>query len=97
MSHSTVNKLALLSLTFKNFLVPIRVGFVIWFLGVGILSWEYSYLFPYVHGTLDFLISSGQFGKQKLPPFNIQLLAVIYFALITSFSYVLYVTKKDKG
>jgi hypothetical protein len=77
--------------------VPIGVGFVIWFLGVGILSWEYSYLFPYVHGTLDFLISSGQFGKRKIPPFNIQLLAVIYFALITSVSCVLYVMKKDKG
>jgi hypothetical protein len=50
-----------------------------------------------VHGTLDFLISSGQFGKRKIPPFNIQLLAVIYFALITSVSCVLYVMKKDKG
>jgi hypothetical protein len=87
----------LICLQFKNFLVPIGVGFVIWFLGVGILSWEYSYLFPYVHGTLDFLISSGQFGKRKIPPFNIQLLAMIYFVLITSVSYVLYVVKKDKG
>jgi len=87
----------LICLQFRNFLVPIGTGFVIWFLGVGMLSWEYSYLFPYVHGTLDFLISSGQFGNRKIPPFNIQLLAMVYFALITTVSYVLYVTKKDKG
>lgn len=86
----------LISLQFRNFLVPVGVGFVIWFLGVGILSWEYSYLLPYVHSTLDFLISSNQFGGRKIPV-NIQLLAVIYFALFTTASYVLYVTKKEKG
>lgn len=87
----------LLSLQFKNFLVPIGTGFVIWFLGIGLLPWEYSYIFPYVHSTLDFLISSNQFGNRKIPPVNIQLLAVIYFALITIVSYLLYVTKKEKG
>jgi lantibiotic transport system permease protein len=87
----------LISLQYRNFLVPIGAGFAIWFLGVGMLPWEYSYIFPYTHGTLDFLISSGQFGNRKIPPINIQLLAVIYFALFTSASYVLYVTKKEKG
>lgn len=87
----------LISLQFKNFLVPIGAGFVIWFLGIGMLSWEYSYLFPYVHSTIDFLIGSGQFGNRKIPPINIQLLAVIYFVIITTVSYVLYVTKKEKG
>ena len=87
----------LISLQFKNFLVPIGVGFVIWFLGIGMLSWEYSYLFPYVHSTIDFLIGSGQFGNRKIPPINIQLLAVIYFVVITTVSYVLYVNKKEKG
>ena len=87
----------LLSLQFRNFLVPIGTGCVLWFLGVGMLPWSHSYLFPYIHGTIDFLISSGQFGNRKVPPINIQLLSVIYFALITIASYVLYVTKKEKG
>jgi len=86
----------LISLQFRNFLVPVGAGFVIWFLGVGILSWEYSYLLPYVHSTLDFLISSNQFGGRKIPV-NIRLLAVIYFVLFTTASYVLYVNKKEKG
>ncbi len=87
----------LISLQFRNFLVPVGAGFVIWFLGVGLLSWEYSYIFPYVHSTLDFLISSGQFGNRKIPPVNIRLLAIIYFAFFTIASYVLYVAKKDKA
>lgn len=87
----------LISLQFRNFLVPVGAGFVIWFLGVGLLSWEYSYIFPYIHSTLDFLTASGQLGNRKIPPVNIQLLAVIYFALFTIAGYVLYVAKKDKG
>ncbi|MEP6900507.1 MAG: ABC transporter permease [Actinomycetota bacterium] len=87
----------LISLQFKNFLVPIGAGFVIWFLGVGMLPWEYSYIFPYLHGTIDFLMSSGQFNNRKIPPVNIQLLAVIYFVVITIVSYVLYLTKNEKG
>lgn len=87
----------LISLQFKNFLVPVGAGFVIWFLGVGLLAWEYSYLFPYVHSTLDFLISSNQFGNRKIPPLNIQFLALTYFALFSIMSYVLYVKKKEKG
>ena len=87
----------LLSLQFRNFLVPIGTGFAIWFLGVGMLPWKYSYFFPYLHGTIDFLMSSGQFGNRPIPPINIQLLAVIYFVAFTIASYVLYVTKKEKG
>ncbi len=87
----------LISLQFKNFLVPIGIGFVIWFLGVGMLAWEYSYILQYNHGTIDFLISSDQFANRIIPPINIQLLAVTYFVVITVASYVLYVTKKEKG
>ena len=87
----------LICLQFKNFLVPIGAGFVIWFLGIGMLSWEYSYVFPYIHSTIDFFISSRQFGSRKIPPINIQLLAVIYFVIITTVSFVLYVKKKEKG
>jgi hypothetical protein len=87
----------LISLQFKNFLVPVGTGFAIWFLGIGLLPWEYSYVFPYNHSTLDFFISSGQFGNRKIPPLNIQFLALTYFALFTIASYVLYVAKKEKG
>lgn len=87
----------LISLQFKNFLVPVGTGFLIWFLGVGMLAWEYGYILPYNHGTVNYLISSNQFANRSVPPINIQLLAVIYFVLITAASYILYVAKKEKG
>lgn len=87
----------LLSLRYKNFLVPIGVGFVVWVLGIGVLSWEYSFIFPYNHGVLDFLMSSNQFANRKIPPVNLQLLAAIYFVVFTVAGYVLYLTKKEKG
>lgn len=87
----------LLSLQFKNFLVPVGTGLIIWFAGIGMLAWDYSYVLPYNHGTIDYLIGSAQFKNRSLPPINIQLLAVIYFAAITLASYILYAAKKEKG
>jgi lantibiotic transport system permease protein len=86
----------LISLQFKNFLVPVGTGFAIWFLGVGMLGWEYSYVLPYIHGAIDYFSSSGQFGSRSIPV-KIQLLAVAYFVVIMIAGYVLYVTKKEKG
>ncbi|MCD9185596.1 MAG: ABC transporter permease [Pyrinomonadaceae bacterium] len=85
----------LISLQFKNFLVPVGVGFAIWFLGLGMNAWEYSFIFPYIHSTLDFLKSSGNMKREL--PVNLQLLAGSYFVVITIISYILYVTKSEKG
>lgn len=87
----------LISLQFKNFLVPVGAGFIIWFLGVGMLAWDFSYVLPYNHGTIDYLISSHQFKNRSVPPINIQFLAIIYFVVITVASYILYAAKNEKG
>jgi len=86
----------LLSLQFKNFLVPVGAGFAIWFLGVGMLSWEYSYLLPYNHGAVNFLTATGHFAGRKLPA-RVEHLALIYSAAFAFAGWVLYVTKKVKG
>ena len=85
----------LLSLQFKNFLVPVGVGFAVWFLGIGLLSWEYSYLFPYNHGAINFMTATGHLKREV--PVNIELLALCYFAAFTVAGWFLYVTKKEKG
>lgn len=85
----------LLSLRYKNFLVPVGVGFVIWVLGLGMLSWNYSYLFPYSHPGLDFLSASGHLKREL--PVDLRLLALVYFVIITFVGYILYVTKSEKG
>src|SRR5215207_8993815 len=86
----------LLSLRFKNFLVPVGAGFAVWFLGVGMLSWEYSYLFPYNHGAVNFLTATGHFAGRKLPA-RVEHLALIYSAAFAFAGWVLYVTKREKG
>lgn len=86
----------LLSLQFKNFLVPVGVGFAVWFLGIGLLSWQYSYLFPYIHGAIKFMTVTGHFANRQLPV-NIEYLALVYFAVFTIAGWFLYVTKNEKG
>lgn len=85
----------LLSLHLKNFLVPVGVGFAVWFLGIGLLAWEYSFLLPYNHGAIRFLMSVGKFDKAI--PVNTEILALAYFAAFTVAGWFLYVTKKEKG
>jgi hypothetical protein len=86
----------LLSLQFKNFLVPVGAGFAVWFLGVGMLSWEYSYLFPYNHGAINFLTATGHFEGRRLPA-SPEALALIYSAAFTLAGWLLYVNRKEKG
>lgn len=85
----------LLSLHFKNFLVPIGVGFIIWALGIGMATWQYSYIFPYMQATVDFLVSSNSLKREI--PVNLQILSSVYFVIITIVSYLLFITKKEKG
>lgn len=86
----------LLSLHFRNFLVPVGAGFAVWFLGIGMLSWEYSYLLPYNHGAINFLTATGHFGGRRVP-FNVEHLALVYAAAFTAAGWVLYVSKREKG
>lgn len=85
----------LISLQFKNFLVPVGFGFIVWFLSIGILSWKYSFIFPYSHAPLDFLIGSG--NRANNVPVNIQWFAIFYFVLFTITGYALYSMKREKG
>lgn len=85
----------LISLQFKNFLVPIGAGFAIWFVGIGMLSWEYSYIFPYIHGAISYMKATGQMKREI--NVNVEPLALVYFAVFTVLGWFLYVTKKEKG
>jgi lantibiotic transport system permease protein len=86
----------LISMQFKNFLVPVGAGFVFWFGALASLSWKYGYIIPYTYTTFLFL-KSGIANKAAIPDFNFHWLAVGYFLVITAVSYALYVTKKEKG
>lgn len=83
----------LLSLQFKNFLVPVGGGMALWITSMVSLSWKYSYLVPFSQGALFYLKTSGRISKD-LPVHEV---ALLYFTVITGISYILYITKKEKG
>jgi hypothetical protein len=85
----------LISLKFKNFLIPIGVGFVFWLTALGTLSWKYGYWMPYSYGMYNFLKQNS--GRAATPEMNIHWMALGYTVFFTIISYILYIGKKEKG
>ncbi|HEY5824485.1 MAG TPA: ABC transporter permease [Cyclobacteriaceae bacterium] len=86
----------LLSLKYKNFLVPMGAGFLLWIMALGSLVWKYGYTIPYSYVIYNYL-ADEPVSKAAKPELDIHLLAIGYFVGITIISYILYVTKKEKG
>lgn len=86
----------LIALRFKNFLVPVGLGFVFWVGALASLPWTYGYIIPYTYPMYNYL-KAGVETKAIIPPVNIHYLAIAYFVVITAVSYVLYLTNKEKG
>jgi hypothetical protein len=86
----------LISLKYKNFLVPVGAGFIFWVGSLAALSWKYGYVIPYTYCMLLYL-QGGVENKATIPSFNFHLLAMAYFVAISAVSYLLYLTKKEKG
>jgi lantibiotic transport system permease protein len=86
----------LIALRFKNFLVPVGLGFVFWVGALASLSWKFGYIVPYTYPMYNYL-KAGVTTKAVVPELNIHVLALAYFVVITAVSYLLYLTKKEKG
>jgi len=83
----------LLSLQFKNFLVPVGAGLALTVGGLIALSWKYIYMIPSSYTALYFL----QTKDNATPAHNLQLWSLFYFVLFTLLGYWLYLSKKEKG
>ena len=86
----------LLSLKYKNFLVPVGIGFGVWIASLGALSWKFGYLIPYTYCMFNYLKNQTG-GRAVHPAVNIHAMAVGYFIFISIVSYIMYLTKKEKG
>ena len=86
----------LISLRFKNFLVPVGIG-LIGLIGsmIGAAVWEYIYVSPYSYVFLD-RMKNVDFFKGKIA-INLYQGALIYFVMLMSISYVMFYAKKEKG
>ncbi|MEO5641998.1 MAG: ABC transporter permease [Bacteroidia bacterium] len=83
----------LISLQFKNFLVPVAFGIACWILSIAVLGWEYGHWIPYSYCGLNYLHGVGKYNRET----PIHVLALGYFLVFTIISYILYVNKKEKG
>lgn len=86
----------LLSLRFRNFLVPVGLGFGLWLATLLAMSWKYSFLLPYCYPFYQQL-KPGATGIGLFDGLPLSVFAVAYFVFFTACSYVLYATQKEKG
>lgn len=86
----------LVSLQFKNFLVPFSLGIGLLLAALIGLQWKYGYTIPYTY-TQYYLFSGGKPGSPQAPQVNFHLWALCYFLGFTLLGYLLYINKKEKG
>ncbi|WP_259016426.1 ABC transporter permease [Emticicia fluvialis] len=86
----------LVSLQFKNFLVPFSVGIGLLLTALIGLQWKYGYTIPYTY-TQYYLFSGGNQGSPRPPQVNFHYWALGYFIGFTLLGYLLYISKKEKG
>lgn len=83
----------LISLRFKNFLVPIGVGLVLLVSTLIMIgNWKYAYLSPFSYCSLTMMGT-----PEMLADVNIYWLSIIYFAIFMGTSFWLYINNKEKG
>jgi hypothetical protein len=86
----------LLSLRFRNFMVPLGVGMAMWIIAIGALTWEHNYVIPYSYVVIDYTMTVPSRVSHALPA-PAPAFALGYFALFTAAGYVIYAAKGDKG
>jgi len=83
----------MVSLQFKNFLIPIGAGLVFSVGGLMALSWEHAYTIPYTYTAMHYL----QVQSKMLPAQNILVWSAASFVLFSLLGFWLYIRKKEKG
>lgn len=83
----------LLSMQFKNFLVPLGIGLALVVSGLFAISWRYSYILPQAYTALHLVY----FKPGAVPAHNLLKWSAGYFLFFTLLGYFLYFIKKEKG
>ncbi len=83
----------IISLQFKNFLIPVGAGLAMVVGGLIALTWKYSYMIPSNYTALNFL--ENQTNAE--PAHNLIYWSLGYFILFSLLGFWLYISKKEKG
>lgn len=82
----------LLSLQFKNFIVPVGTGLVLLIGTLIAVQWKYVYISPFSYCLLNVLSPHREIGG-----LSISGVAMLSFLFWISLAYILYIRKKEKG
>jgi hypothetical protein len=80
----------LLSLRFKNFLIPLGAGLGLYVASMIAVRWRHGYWIPYTYSSYNFI---GQAAEK----FHTHYWAAGYTLLFTGLAYILYITRQEKG
>lgn len=86
----------LISLQFRNFLVPLSIGIGMLVASLTAVEWQYGYVIPYTYCPLNFF-ALRNVDTTVTQSANIHAWALGYFLLFTMVGYALYLTQKEKG
>jgi lantibiotic transport system permease protein len=86
----------LLSLRFRNFMMPVGIGFMLWVGSLAALSSRWGVLSPYAYTMLEYLKDEPN-GKLPAPMFDIHGLAMGYSVLFVALGYALFALRRQKG
>lgn len=79
----------LLSLQFRNFMVPIGAGLGLYILSMIVMKWEYAFIVPYIYSVAAFM--GDHFNT------NIYLWALGYSLIFSVAGYLLFLYKKERN
>lgn len=83
----------LISLRFKNFLVPVGIGLLMLVAALILANlWKYAYLLPAAFCVMNVIPTA-----QANVPGNYYSTAGVYFVIITVLNYLLYINRSEKG
>lgn len=82
-----------LGLLFRNFLVAIGAGILLWVASIATFTWTYNYLIPYAHGSLYYLKTSGRIQLSV----DLAAWSLSYFVLFVILGYLCYRFRNEKS
>ncbi|MBV9493741.1 MAG: ABC transporter permease [Acidobacteria bacterium] len=86
----------LMALRSNNILVPIGIGFAAWVGALAAVSSKLAVWWPYSYTILHYLRGTPK-GAGLTSPIDLHALAAAAFVMVTTTSYVLFRTKREKG
>lgn len=85
----------LLSMRFRNFMIPIGAGVALIICTMFLMNWKYGFTFPFAYPGLKFFALMGM--PRYTAGHSIEVLALLVFVVISILHYLLYISNRERG